>query len=66
MTRILYDDMTEQQLLLLMYDSYGDYVIKSTEYEKIIKEREKLSLELLKKNKITKERCEELAGLGGA
>ena len=66
MTRILYDDMTEQQLLLLMYDSYRDFAIKSTEYEKIIKEKEKLSLELLKKNKITRERCEELARLDGA
>jgi hypothetical protein len=62
LTRKLFDDVTEQQLLLLIYDLYSEYVTKSTEYENIISERKKLSRELLKNKKITKERCEELAG----
>ncbi len=62
LARDFLDGLTQDELLLLMYDSYRDYVIKSPEYDLICKDRERISAILLKKGLITEGRYEELKG----
>lgn len=61
-TRDFLDKLTDDELLLLIYSSYPDYVIKSAKYEQIEEDREKISEGLLGKGLITKDRYEELTG----
>lgn len=58
--RSLYDDLREDELLLLIYDEYDEYTEKSKEYDRINKNRKALSNNLRKRGSITQGRYDEL------
>lgn len=60
MVRRLYDKLTLEELLLLIYDSYPEYTEKSIVYDNITKRKEKLSKGLLKKGVIDTERFQSI------
>lgn len=60
--RTLYDKLNDDELLLLIYDSYPEYTKKSAKSDEINRAREQLSQSLLKKRLITEERYAELSG----
>jgi hypothetical protein len=66
LVRAFYDDITEDEFLLLIYDSYRDYWRESNISGKINEERKLLSANLLKKSIITKSRYKELVAQAGA
>ena len=60
--RILYDPLTVQELLLLIYSTFGDWAERSIVYDQVMSAefRKKVAEELLKKGIITEERYREL------
>jgi hypothetical protein len=58
--RSLYDNLSKDELLLLIYDEYEEYIEKSKEYDRINKNRRVLSNNLRKKGSITQGRYDEL------
>ena len=60
MVRELYDKLSIEELLLLIYDTYPDYSEKSNVYQEIKRKREILAKKLMKKGIIDKERFESL------
>jgi len=58
--RKLYDKLSRDELLLLVYATYPEYKIKSNVYDRIYKKRKELAFSLLKKGLITRKRYEEL------
>ncbi len=58
--RKLYDRLSRDELLLLVYATYPEYKMKSKVYDRIYKKRKELALSLLKKGLITRKRYEEL------
>ena len=62
MARTIYDKLTEDELFFLLHDLYGDYTNEQSEYNRVNKDRQKLSDGLLNKKLITKSRYKELVG----
>jgi len=60
--RTLYDKLSDNELLLLIYNSYPKYTKKSAISDEIYRDKEHLSQSLLKKRLITEERYAELSG----
>lgn len=61
--RDLYDKLTKEELLFLIYVTYPEYIEQSNVYDRLVLNEDKknqLSKSLLKKGIITKERYEEL------
>ena len=60
--RMLYDPLTVQELLLLVYSTFGDWAKRSVVYNEVMSAefRKKVAEGLLKKGVITKERYREL------
>jgi Mn-dependent DtxR family transcriptional regulator len=64
--RDIYDKLTKEELLFLIYVTYPEYVEFSNIYDRLVKnqeKREQLSRNLLKKGLITLERYKELISL---
>lgn len=60
MVRQLYDNLSYEELLLLIYDTYPDYATKSDVLSKIESKKEELARKLLRKGVIDSERLETL------
>lgn len=60
MVREMYDKLSSDELLLLIYDSYPEYRKKSNVYENIYKSRQKIADKLREKGFIDEERYENL------
>jgi len=60
MVRELYDKLSLEELLLLIYDTYPEYQKKSDVFESIRKSKKRLADSLIKKGFIDKDRYEEL------
>ncbi|MCZ7382160.1 MAG: hypothetical protein O8C64_11410 [Candidatus Methanoperedens sp.] len=60
MVRELYDKLTIKELLLLIYDTYPEYIEKSNVYKDILREKKPLADGLIKKGIIDTERYESL------
>jgi membrane carboxypeptidase/penicillin-binding protein PbpC len=60
MVRELYDKLSLEELLLLIYDTYPEYQKKSDVFEVIRKAKKKLAENLVKKGFIDEERYEDL------
>jgi hypothetical protein len=61
--RDIYDKLTKEELLFLIYVTYPEYVELSSIYDRLVKDKEKrmqLSESLLKKGLITADRYREL------
>jgi len=61
--RDIYEKLTKEELLFLMYITYPEYIEFSNIYDRLVKDKEKrkrLSANLLKKGLITMDRYEEL------
>lgn len=58
--RTIYDDLTPEELLLLIYDAYPEFRIKSEVAKEIDNKREKLTAQLLRRGKVTTEKAAEL------
>ncbi len=56
----MYDKLSSDELLLLIYDSYPEYRKKSNVYENIYKSRQKIADKLREKGFIDEERYENL------
>lgn len=56
--RQLYDKLTLEELLLLIYDTYPEFTKKSNVYDQIKKKKEKISTSLMKKGLIDEKRKE--------
>ncbi len=60
MVRELYDNLSLEELLLLIYDTYPEYQKKSDVFESIRKSKKRLAENLVKKGYIDEERYEDL------
>lgn len=60
MVRKLYDNLSKEELLLLIYDTYPDYIEKSIVYNDIEKKKKILANKLRKRGIIDEERYENL------
>jgi uncharacterized protein YwgA len=60
LVRRMYEKLSMEELLLLVYVTYPKYRIKSQIFDEIYSKKDKIALSLLKKGLITKERCEEI------
>jgi len=60
MVRTLYDKLSPKELLLLIYDTYPEYIEKSSVFDRIDRERKGLAREMLQKGAIDSERYETL------
>jgi len=60
MVRELYDKLTPEELLLLIYDTYPEYQKKSNVFDDIQKSKKRLAENLVKKGYIDEERYEDL------
>jgi hypothetical protein len=60
LVRSLYDEISKDELLLLIYDEYDEFIAKSKVYDRINKNRKGLSKNLRRKGIITQGRCDEL------
>lgn len=60
MIRKIYEKLTVDELLFLIYVTYPDYKTKSEVFDKLYFKRDEISLSLLKKGLITQSRYEEL------
>lgn len=58
--RKLYDQLTQNELLFLMYDTFPDYIEKSSKYEEIMKMRNEILKDLAEKKILTDEKYVEL------
>jgi hypothetical protein len=61
--RDIYDKLTKEELLFLIYITYPEYIVYSNVYDRLVrdeKKRRQLSEKLLKKGLITEERYKEL------
>jgi hypothetical protein len=64
MVRELYDKLSPEELLLLIYDTYPEYQKKSDVFESIRKSKKRLADNLVKKGFIDKDRYEDLMASG--
>jgi len=60
MIRNIYDKLSKDELLFLMYITYPEYRENSTYYEELIKRKKEIAQSLLRKGLITKKRYEEI------
>ena len=60
MVRELYDKLSKEELLLLIYDTYPEYQKKSDVFETIRKSKKRLANDLVRKGFISEDRYEEL------
>lgn len=60
MVRKIYDKLSRDELLFLMYITYPEYRENSTYYEELIKRKKEIAQSLLRKGLITKKRYEEI------
>lgn len=60
MVRELYDRLSDKELLLLVYDTYPEYIEKSSIYRRIFKEKRQLAESMLSKGVIDEERYHSL------
>jgi hypothetical protein len=58
--RKLYDQLTQDELLFLMYDTFPEYIEKSNKYEDIMKMRNEILRNLSEKKILTDEKYAEL------
>ena len=59
----LLNNMSQEEILTLIYTSFPDYTEESVVKEDVMKNRIKLAIQLYKKGKISLERASEIAGL---
>lgn len=62
MVRKLYDRLSPEELLLLIYDTYPEYIEKSEVYKDIFEKKRLISLNLFEKGVIDQKRLESLIG----
>ncbi|MFA5214180.1 MAG: hypothetical protein WC406_12650 [Methanoregula sp.] len=60
MVRELYDKLTPEELLLLVYDTYPEYQKRSNIFDNIQKSKKKLADSLMTKGYIDEDRYEDL------
>ena len=60
--RRLYDELSPEELLLLIYSTYPEYIKMSDVYKEIASKRESLSYGLMKRGLIDQKRLESLVG----
>jgi hypothetical protein len=58
--RDLYDSLSKEELLLLVYTTFPEFTEKSKIMEEIYNRREEIAQRLLKKGVITEEKCKEI------
>jgi hypothetical protein len=65
MVRRLYDSLTTEELLLLIYATYGEFTERSQVSDSLLAsaKRRRLAVGLLRKGAITRERYDELVGM---
>jgi uncharacterized protein YwgA len=60
LVRRMYEKLSREELLFLVYITYPEYRIKSQIFDEVYTKKDKIALSLLKKGLITKERYEEI------
>lgn len=60
MIRRIYDKLSIDELLLLIYITYPEYRINSVYYEELLKKKDQIAKELLRKGLITEKRYKEI------